>query len=100
MNNFNIIPLIILIVLQVMDGYSTYRIISEGKGHEANPMVAFMIDKLGLASGLNITKAAVIGLLVYCSLSSVSIVLTTALFVLVVLYSIIVAHNFSILRDE
>jgi hypothetical protein len=52
----NELLLLVLLLLQALDGLSTYRIISEGKGYEANPVVAKILDSLGLVPGLVVSK--------------------------------------------
>ena len=52
-------------LLQCGDFYTTYTIIKTGKGHEANPILAKIFDKIGYPTGLAIVKglAIVIGFL-------------------------------------
>ena len=50
-------------LLQLCDFYTTYAIIKSGKGHEANPILAKLFDKIGYVQGLTIAKllAIVVG---------------------------------------
>jgi hypothetical protein len=56
--------LAIFIALQAGDFYTTYTIIKTGKGHEANPILAWVFDRIGFTAGLAIFKglAVVIGI--------------------------------------
>jgi len=54
----------IFIATQVVDGWSTYKAISNRIGIEANPIVDAVIGRLGLFWGLVVTKATAIGLVV------------------------------------
>lgn len=57
----NYILLAIFISLQIGDFYTTYTIIKTGKGHEANPILAWIFDKIGYANGLAIFKGFAVG---------------------------------------
>jgi hypothetical protein len=46
---------IINVLLQLFDGYSTYRILKNG-GREKNPIVKWMMDRVGMVGGLVIAK--------------------------------------------
>lgn len=54
---------ILLFALQVADVASTAYAIKRGIGHEANPVMAWLIDRLGLALGLLLPKAVMLSLL-------------------------------------
>ena len=60
----NYILLAIFVALQAGDFYTTYTIIKTGKGHEANPILAWVFDRIGFTAGLAIFKglAVVIGI--------------------------------------
>lgn len=55
---------IFLVLLQVADVESTCRVIGMGIGHEANPVMAWLIRTLGLLPGLILPKLIVM-VLVY-----------------------------------
>lgn len=90
------ILLIAFIVLQVLDVFTTYKTLSGNKGIEANPIMKFLISKLGLTFGLLIPKFIVIGLVVLTyELMSPYILLG-----LVILYIGIIINNFWILNKK
>ena len=51
----------LLTLLQVWDGYSTYQILKRG-GTERNPIVAEIMDMLGVYPGLLVVKCAAAGI--------------------------------------
>ena len=52
----NYILLAIFIALQAGDFYTTYTILKTGKGHEANPLLAWVFDRIGYVLGLVLFK--------------------------------------------
>jgi hypothetical protein len=46
----------LFVLLQCIDLYTTYTIIKTGKGHEANPILAWVFDKIGYPTGLVVFK--------------------------------------------
>ena len=93
----NILLIIVLLVLQGLDIYTTYKVISSGKGYEANPVIAWGITKLGLLKGLVIAQLTIT---IPCLFGFWFIHLTTLLLVLgllTLLYSWIVYHNYKVL---
>jgi hypothetical protein len=46
---------LLFVLLQVADGYTTYRLLSAG-GKELNPLLAYAFDRIGLVPGLVIYK--------------------------------------------
>jgi hypothetical protein len=61
----NYILLIIFIILQLADLYTTYTIINTGKGYEANPFLAWIFDRIGYVAGLLIFKGLAIAIGLY-----------------------------------
>ena len=61
----NYILLAIFIVLQASDFYTTYTILKNGKGYEANPILRWIFDKIGYVAGLAIVKGLCIAVGVY-----------------------------------
>lgn len=57
--------IVLLIVLNGFDAYTTIKVTSEGKGKEANPIMRFLIDKLGVYAALIGTKVLVIGWMIW-----------------------------------
>lgn len=84
---------VVLCMLQVCDVYTTKRILDTKIGHEANPFMAWFINKLGVFAGLVTPK---IGLLVltYYYLKALPI----ALFALCVMYIAVIINNIKVLR--
>ena len=63
----NYILLAIFIVLQCGDFYTTYTIIKTGKGYEANPILAWVFNKIGYVAGLAIFKGLAIAVGIYAA---------------------------------
>lgn len=51
----------IFIAMQVIDGWSTWQVFRTRGGIEANPIVAWLMERLGLFYGLVAAKAFAIG---------------------------------------
>lgn len=113
---FTILPyllFILLCILQVLDVYSTYRVIATGKGREANPVmlkvmnvISSMIGKIYASPpafayiwvGLSIPKLVIMGALFWCiTITHVYLVLGVLVF-LTLLYAYVVWNNFNILH--
>ena len=88
-----ILALLILFgFLQVADGYTTYKLLSNG-GRELNPVMRWVMDKLGMVQGLVLMKLLTIGLVA----AAFSEALT---FWLCVLYICVVGWNtYNLLKD-
>ncbi|OPY13032.1 MAG: hypothetical protein A4E69_01871 [Syntrophus sp. PtaB.Bin138] len=56
----------IFIVLTALDVITTIDVIESGKGREANPILKYLIDKLGLKPALILSKTALLILVVLC----------------------------------
>ena len=91
--------IISLIVLNVLDAVSTIKVISAGKGKEANRVIRFLIEKLGVKAALIGTKALVIGWLIY-SINTYGITNSTvySLIGLNFLYLYTVISNYKVLN--
>ena len=46
----------LFVILQCIDFYTTYTILKTGKGHEANPILAWVFSKIGYPLGLVVFK--------------------------------------------
>ena len=91
----NYILLVIFIILQCADLYTTYTIIKTGKGYEANPFLAWIFDRIGYTAGLLIFK----GLAIAIGLYAVQYWNSFYLFVpLIALYSWVVYNNYKVLN--
>lgn len=51
--------LLILLILQLADGWTTYRILSEG-GREKNPVVRWLMNRIGMLHGILTSKTLAI----------------------------------------
>ena len=82
----------LFVLLQCIDLYTTYTILKTGKGHEANPILAWVFSKIGYPIGLSIVKgiAIVIGFLL--------LQYSYALAILDILYVWVVYNNYKVLR--
>lgn len=84
---------ILLILMQVFDFYSTYIILKNG-GSELNPVVDFLIQKIGLVAALIIAKGvAVIGVLVIYYVD-----VLIAILILVAVYSYVCFNNYKAMK--
>ena len=88
----NYILFAIFALLQFGDFLTTYKCLTMNKGHEANPVVAFGISKIGLIPALAIYKslAVVIGWFVKDVLIAIAI--------LDVVYTYIIYSNYKIMK--
>jgi hypothetical protein len=97
MTNLTIALFILFLALQAADFYSTYRTISNGTGQEANPVVIWMISKIGLVGGLLISKAAAVGTMLYFMLNYPMVPTSIdAIAVVELIYLVVVINNFRI----
>lgn len=108
-----ILMYVALVVFQCLDVYSTYRIIAEKKGKEANP---FMIKALDLVStainkiwasppvnayvwvGLTIPKLVIMGALLWAMPYAHIYADLGILLVLLIIYALVLKNNFGILN--
>jgi hypothetical protein len=56
----NYILFSIFIILQVLDFWTTYYVIKSGKGHEANPVMQWLFDKIGIIGCFALAKSLAI----------------------------------------
>lgn len=85
--------LALLMALQIADVCTTYFVISRGIGHEANPIMLWMLDSFGLLPGLLIPKAAMLSLVGLYLLAY-----PVALALLCLGYAIVVYRNVKVIR--
>lgn len=85
---------LVLVLLQVADVATTYRIIRKGMGREANPVMAWLIAKLGLALGLVAPKMAMLALVYLFVLEQCPYVLAP----LIALYLWAIFNNAKVIR--
>lgn len=84
-----IILAILLIALNAFDFYSTYKILRAG-GNEINPIMNFLIKKLGLVLALVISKLLVL----VCIALLVWLEMVYLIAILVAIYIWVAVHNF------
>ena len=93
----NYLLLAIFIALQAGDFYTTYSIIKNGKGREANPILAWVFDRIGYVVGLAIFKglAVVIGIYAATFWNGFYILIPC-----IVLYTWVVWNNYKVLKTS
>ena len=89
-----IILAILLIALNIFDSYSTYKILRAG-GKEVNPVMNFLIQKLGLVWALVISKLLVL----VCISVLVWLEIVYLLVILVCIYAYVAVNNFREIRE-
>ena len=85
--------LYIAIGLQALDFYTTYRGITSGKAHEANPLIIWVIKRLGLVPTLLLTKIAAVAMVISMYASYPLVLLP-----IIALYGYVVYNNFKIVK--
>ena len=94
----NYILFAVFVALQCGDAWTTINVIKSGKGHEANPIMAWLFDKIGMYLGFVVAKSATIlaiGFIVYIA---PELAATLALVVFNLLYGYVVYQNYRILK--
>ena len=84
-----------LTVLQVFDGWTTYKILRLG-GLELNPVVKWLMERIGEYEALVVFKAAAILLVWVIALNPISIT-PVLLGALGVFYGLVTMHNYKVL---
>lgn len=79
--------LIVVVALQAADAYLTWRVLVAG-GRELNPLVRFLIERMGLLPGLAVSKLT-LSVLTALFLFDQPVLLL----LIVVLYLFVVEHN-------
>ena len=87
-----IVLLIATILLQVADFWTTWKVLNE-RGSERNPLLCFIMDRIGVLPTLILTKAFAIGC---CCL--VYVTQPYILIPLIIFYGIVVIKNFKQMR--
>ena len=83
--------LIVIIALNILDVYTTYKILSGG-GREVNSYVKWFIDRLGLLKGLLASKIIIIPF-IWCIIFYQSIEVILLSILLLCFYIWVVFHN-------
>jgi uncharacterized protein YacL len=92
----NYILLGIFAALQIGDAWTTIKALSNKKGVEANPILAWLFDKIGLVTGLVLIKVVAIGAIGYLIYSTPPTLVTFILVVLNAIYGYVVYLNYRI----
>ena len=88
----------IFIALQYGDFWTTYNLIKTDKGHEGNPFMAWVFNKVGVIKGFSIVKFIVISLLLFVVYKNASIAITIFLIMANLFYAKVVYNNSKILK--
>jgi hypothetical protein len=80
--------LIAIILLQIADLWTTWKVLNEG-GNEKNPAMAFLMNWIGVLPALILTKALAITLCVL-----IYLVQPYVLIPLIIFYGVVVVRNF------
>ena len=94
----NYILFALFVAFQFGDAWTTINVIKSCKGHEANPIMAWLFDKIGMYLGFVVAKSATIlavGFIVYTALELAA---TFALVVFNLVYAYVVYQNYRILK--
>ena len=86
-----------IIILQLLDIISTYLVLKDGKGYEANKLIAIIINKLGIVKGLILVKLIISIPLWYLATHPSP---QWLLNILIVIYVITVINNFNEYRKQ
>lgn len=89
----DIFLLIGIIILQILDGMTTYEALTNKGAVEANFLLRWFMDKVGIIPALVVTKTVFIGILVAACLFYPSIYLTIVLTLVMCLYVWVVVNN-------
>jgi hypothetical protein len=94
MHILSMVSLLVLAILQLCDGLLTARVLARG-GWELNPVMHYLMDKLGITAGLILPKL-VLTVLLWLYVSNYPLVLV----LLVITYLIVVVHNWQQLSKD
>lgn len=93
------ILILILVVLQLLDIYTTHNILKLG-GRELNPLLARLFQLIGAMPGLVLAKTIFIGVLLYFYIANKAgiEILLIPLILISLVYAYIVQNNFKVLK--
>lgn len=91
------IGFVALSILQVVDIVTTYRIIKAG-GRECNPIMAAILERIGVLKGLILVKAVFLAFVGVVAWLLAGIHLLVAIALLVVIYGFTCLSNLSVLK--
>jgi len=92
----NIILSVILVLLNVWDVYTTYLILGFG-GRELNPLLNWVIKKIGVLPGLIASKTVCVAPYVFLSITNPNWLTTGLLVVLIGWYAWVVRGNHNVI---
>lgn len=90
------ILLAIFVLLQAADGWTTYSVLSRG-GTELNPLLRWVIKKIGIAPGLIATKVVTIVPFAVAVLYLPSLAGLIVAGVMIAIYAVVVRRNWRVL---
>jgi len=93
-----IVLAIVFILFQSADVYSTHKTLSSGKGVEANPVMKYLMSKLGVLHSLVITKIALAVVLLVVDM----LVPDSTLYTLIganTVYALVLWNNYHVMKD-
>ena len=88
----NYILFAVFVALQIGDAWTTIQCLKSGKGHEANGLMAWLFNKIGMVQALMITKVGI------CGVAWILKDIALAIGVIDVLYAYVVYQNYKILK--
>jgi len=100
----NYILFALFVALQYGDAWTTIQCINQDKGHEANGLMAWLFNKIGMVQALMITKVGICGLawmitkVGICGLAWILKDIALVIGVIDVLYAYVVYQNYKILK--
>ena len=94
----NYILFAIFVALQCGDAWTTYNVIKSGKGHEGNPIMAWLFNKIGVIGGFALMKTAMLIIVGYIVYTVPELAATFALTIFNLLYAYVVYQNYKILK--
>lgn len=89
---------IMFVLFQSADVYSTYKTLSSGKGVEANPVMKYLMAKLGVLHSLVVTKIALAVILLVADI----LVPDATLYTLIganTVYALVLWNNYHVMKD-
>ncbi|MFA5498102.1 MAG: DUF5658 family protein [Candidatus Cloacimonas sp.] len=96
-----IILVVLYVILNVLDGHSTYLVISKtSHTNERNPIARFIFKKIGPLAGVIVIKSLIVPLvfLMFYFFSFKSLQMNIILLVANVLYLLTVINNYNVLK--
>ena len=90
--------LILFVVLQIGDAYTTYTVLNAGAGREKNPIGRFVFDKIGLLAGIVLIKTVGAGIVLWIVLQLTGLLQLGVIVLLNVASAYVVHNNYGIMR--